>query len=83
MGDPIGTMSTRDRVALVLSSPGNIKLEDCTYRMIQPHEVQAAMAFENDYIVLGSGRDKVKQLGNAVTPPAMEWLIKQGLETFN
>ncbi|HBB00717.1 MAG: multidrug DMT transporter [Bacteroidetes bacterium GWD2_45_23] len=83
MEDPIGTMSTRDRVAIVLSSPENVKLEDCTYRMIQPHEVQAAMAFENDYIVLGSGRDKVKQLGNAVTPPAMTWLLERGMGTFN
>jgi DNA (cytosine-5)-methyltransferase 1 len=83
MGDPVGTMSTRDRVALVLSSPENVKLEDCTYRMIQPHEVQRAMAFDEDYIVLGSGKDKVRQLGNAVTPPAMEWLLEKGIETFN
>lgn len=83
ISDPIGTMSTRDRVALVLSSPESIELEDCTYRMIQPHEVQRAMAFEEDYIVLGSGKDKVKQLGNAVTPPAMEWLLERGIETFN
>lgn len=83
MGDPVGTMSTRDRVALVLSYPENVKLEDCTYRMIQPHEVQRAMAFDEDYIVLGSGKDKVRQLGNAVTPPAMEWLLEKGIETFN
>ena len=48
-----------------------------------PHEVQAAMAFEDDYIVCGTEKDKVKQLGNAVTPPAMEWLLERGLETFN
>ncbi|WP_352423452.1 DNA cytosine methyltransferase [Proteiniphilum sp.] len=83
ISDPIGTMSTKDRVALVLSSPENIDIEDCTYRMIQPHEVQRAMAFEEDYIVLGSGKNKVKQLGNAVTPPAMEWLLERGIETFN
>ena len=51
--------------------------------MLFPHEVQAAMAFEPDYIVCGTGKDKVKQLGNAVTPPAMEWLLERGLETFN
>lgn len=83
MLDPIGTIPTRDRVALVLTSPENIDIEDCTYRMIKPHEVQRAMAFEEDYIVLGSGKDKVRQLGNAVTPPAMEWLVKRGIETFN
>lgn len=82
MEDPIGTISTRDRVALVLSSPENIKLEDCTYRMIKPHEVQRAMAFDEDYIVLGSGKDKVRQLGNAVTPPVMELLIDRCIQTL-
>ena len=83
INDPIKTISTRDRVALVLNTPGNIEVEDCTYRMIQPHEVQRAMAFDGDYIVLGSGKDKVRQLGNAVTPPVMEWLLEKGIETFN
>lgn len=83
MFDPIGTVPTKDRVALVLSAPKNIDVNECTYRMLFPHEVQAAMAFEPDYIVCGTGKDKVKQLGNAVTPPAMEWLLERGLETFN
>lgn len=34
------------------------------------------MAFSDDYIVLGNGRQKVRQLGNAVTPPVMEWIVK-------
>lgn len=83
MFDPVGTIPTKDRVALVLSAPKNIDINDCTYRMLFPHEVQAAMAFEPDYIVCGTGKDKVKQLGNAVTPPAMEWLLERGVETFN
>ncbi|WP_301038855.1 DNA cytosine methyltransferase, partial [Parabacteroides goldsteinii] len=77
MFDPVGTISTKDRIALVLSDPKNIDINDCTYRMLSPHEVQAAMAFESDYIVCGTGKDKVKQLGNAVTPPAMEWLLER------
>lgn len=80
--DPLATVSTKDRAALVLSPAGRPDINDCTYRMLKPHEVQAAMAFERDYIVCGSGRDKVKQLGNAVTPPAMEWLLERGIETF-
>ena len=83
MTEPVGTVSTRDRVALVMHSPKDVKIEDCTYRMLFPHEVQAAMAFDKDYIVCGTGKDKVKQLGNAVTPPAMEWLLEKGVETFN
>jgi DNA (cytosine-5)-methyltransferase 1 len=38
--------------------------------------------FEKDYTVLGSQKDQVKQLGNAVTPPAMEFLIERGIESL-
>ena len=38
--------------------------------MLEPHEIQAGMGFARDYLLLGSKRDKVKQAGNAVTPPA-------------
>lgn len=40
-----------------------------------PHEIQKAMAFGDDYRVLGNRRERVKQLGNAVTPPAAEFLL--------
>lgn len=75
----IGTATTKDRHALVTAAP---KVEDCFYRMLYPREVQAAMAFDKDYIVLGSGKDQVKQLGNAVTPPAMEWLVSRCVESL-
>lgn len=79
--EPAGTFSTNDRMALI--SPGeSIKTEDCYYRMIKPHEVQAGMAFPTDYIILGTGAQKVKQCGNAVTPPAMKWLIQQTVDTL-
>ena len=58
------------------------KVDDCYYRMLFPREIQRAMAFKDDYIVLGSQKDKVHQLGNAVTPPVMEWLVEQGIKTF-
>lgn len=50
--------------------------EDCLFRMLAPHEIQAAMAFRPTYQVLGNRREQVRQLGNAVTPPAAEWLIR-------
>ena len=52
-------------------------VEDCSFRMLEPSEIGAAMAFTHDYEVLGSRRDQVKQYGNAVTPPASEWLYRQ------
>ncbi len=58
------------------------RLEDCFYRMLLPHEIQLGMAFDEDYIVLGDSRQKVKQLGNAVTPPVMEFLLERCIETL-
>jgi DNA (cytosine-5)-methyltransferase 1 len=73
--------TTKDRMALL--SYNTPKLEDCYYRMIKAHEVKLAMAFDKDYTVLGSSKDQVKQLGNAVTPPVMQWLVKQCVESLS
>lgn len=64
--EPHRTMDSRDRYGLV--EPAS-DIEDCGFRMLQPHEIKLAMAFPADYVVLGNKRAQVKQLGNAVTPP--------------
>lgn len=74
MSDAFNTVMTRDRAALSSIAP---EVDDCYYRCLKAHEVQKAMAFADSYIVLGTSKDKVKQLGNAVTPPVMEWIAKQ------
>ena len=59
-------------------------IEDCTFRMLTPDEIKRAMAFGGDYQLLGTKRERVRLLGNAVTPPAAEWLIRavrESLET--
>jgi len=58
-------------------------VEDCTFRMLEPREIAAAMAFGPSYRVLGSKRDQVRQLGNAVTPPAAEWLLRAVVACLN
>lgn len=81
ISNALGTVTTKDRAGIVTYDTP--KVEDCYYRMFKPHEVKLAMAFERDYIVTGSGKDQVRQLGNAVTPPAMEWLVKQCVASLN
>lgn len=67
-----------------VAQPGQTPtVDDCGFRMLQPHEIHRAMAFPHDYKVLGNGREKVKQLGNAVTPPVMEMLIRRCVESLN
>lgn len=61
-----------------LVQPGETPaVEDCGFRMLQPHEIHKAMAFPDEYVVLGNARDRVKQYGNAVTPPVMRMLIER------
>lgn len=81
ISEEIGTVTTTDRSGLVTYQ--ELSIEDCYYRMLKPREIKLAMAFDHDYIVLGSGKDQVKQLGNAVTPPAMEWLVQQCVESLS
>jgi DNA (cytosine-5)-methyltransferase 1 len=57
-------------------------VEDCTFRMLQPHEIQRAMAFPEDYVILGNSREKTRQLGNALTPPVMQMIMERCLETL-
>lgn len=82
-GDRHGTHSLEEPVPTVptmalhyLAQPGEIPdVDDCGFRMLQPHEIGAAMAFASDYIVLGNQREQIRQYGNAVTPPVMRWIV--------
>lgn len=80
MTESVGTFSTRDRMGL--ATPNGPKVEDCYYRMLRPHEIQYGMSFPNDYIILGNSRDQVRQLGNAVTPPVMTWLVQRCVDSL-
>lgn len=82
MTDPVHTMTGIDRAGLV-GALENMTVDDLTFRMLQPHEIGKAMAFPGSYVVLGTNRDKVRQYGNAVTPPVMEMIIKRCVETLS
>jgi len=71
-GEVVRTVTTNDRAMLV--TPGDMKVEDCHYRMLTPEEIGRAMAFPDDYKVLGTKKERLRQYGNAVTPPAAEFL---------
>lgn len=75
------TITTVDRMGLVAPQE-NLKVEDCSFRMLQPHEIKDAMGFRPEYVLLGTKRQQVKLAGNAVTPPVMEWLVRQCIKTL-
>ncbi len=70
--EPVGTLSTRDRYALVR---GSVDIEDVLFRMLEPHEIGRAMSFADSYVVLGNKRERVRQYGNAVTPNCAEVIV--------
>lgn len=72
ISEPMGTLTTKDRYALVSVDHALPAVEDCTFRMLTPREIAAGMAFAPDYKVKGSNRDQVQGFGNAVTPPVSE-----------
>jgi DNA (cytosine-5)-methyltransferase 1 len=79
--DPVATVSTHDRHGLV--QPGSEPaVEDCYFRMLKSHEIGKAMAFPDTYTVLGTERERVKQYGNAVTPPVMTMILERCIEVL-
>lgn len=119
VGEPIGTLTTRDRYALVtrhnssrgdgsemttpaaeylrtltttaqqsILTPGDLaaaeaQVDDCLFRMLEPHEVAAGMAFPADYKWGGNRRERVRLAGNAVTPPTARDLIARLVDSLS
>ncbi|WKN47125.1 DNA cytosine methyltransferase [Nocardioides sp. Arc9.136] len=76
--ETLRTLTTAGHQSLI--TPGDIEaaaaqVDDCLFRMLEPHEVAAGMAFPADYVWDGTRRERVKLAGNAVTPPAARDLI--------
>lgn len=59
--EPLDTVTAKDRFGIV--QPMEI---DILFRMLQPHELAAAMSFPRDYQFAGNREQRVKQIGNAV-----------------
>lgn len=77
---PMGAVTTRDRHALV---DVDQLVDDCGFRMLEPYEVAAAMAFPVGYIPRTlTKKDQVKLAGNAVTPPVMAWIMGRVLQAL-
>ncbi|UPK76362.1 DNA cytosine methyltransferase [Nocardioidaceae bacterium SCSIO 66511] len=79
------TLTTKGHQSIV--TPGDLEaadaqVDDCLFRMLEPHEVAAGMAFPPDYQWSGNRRERVRLAGNAVTPPAARDLIGTVADTL-
>lgn len=75
VAEPAPTIPAQGRINLVqgeaLASPegGPLAAVDILFRMLEPHELAAAMGFDSDeaaYEFVGTKTEKIKQIGNAV-----------------
>jgi len=65
VNEPVDTIPTKDRFGLVTGEHSGYVL-DIRFRMLQPHELGAAMSFPREYVFTGTKGDAVRQIGNAV-----------------
>lgn len=80
--EPVRTLTTTGHQSLVGWPHETPEVDDCTFRMLTVGEIQRAMAFTDDYTITGTKREQVAQLGNGVTPPAAEWLIRAVVDSL-
>ena len=62
-------------------------IDACLFRMFALHEIAGAMAMRQhldgaEYVVLGNKRERMRLMGNAVTPPAMALIVGRLLEVL-
>ena len=83
--EPVTTVATEGPPAVIVSETD---IDDCLFRMLDLPENARAMAMyhhldgETEYLVTGNRREKMAQYGNAVTPPATEFIVSRLLEVI-
>lgn len=89
VNEPLDTVTTKDRFALVTIHGEEYIITDIKMRMLQPRELFNAQGFPSDYIIdhdaEGHPYPKSKQVarcGNAVTPPVPAALVRVNLPEY-
>lgn len=89
VNEPLDTVTTKDRFALVTVHGEKYIIADIKMRMLQPRELFNAQGFPHDYIIDhdadGHPYPKSKQVarcGNAVTPPVPAALVRVNLPEY-
>jgi DNA (cytosine-5)-methyltransferase 1 len=78
--DPLDTITTKDRFGLAMVSLVKTMQElgvvDIGFRMLDVSELAAAQGFPGDYQLFGTKADRVRQIGNSVSPPVARALCQ-------
>lgn len=87
--DPLDTITTRDRLALVTVTIRGTPyvIVDIGLRMLKPHELYRAQGFPLDYIIDRTadgtpltGTQQVRMVGNSISPPPLRALAEANLD---
>ena len=84
VSETLDTITTKDRFGLlegqvIQTADGRRYRLDITFRMLQPHELAAAMSFPKSYKFSGNKSEQIRQIGNAVCPKLAEALISAAI----
>lgn len=76
INEPIHTITTLDRFGLVTVAGVDYQIVDIGLRMLQPCELARAQGMPDDYVLTGTKTKQVKAIGNSVSPPPAEALVR-------
>lgn len=80
LADPVRTVTTKDRLGLVVIEGTEYQITDIGMRMLEPHELLAAQfgrfAPTYDMSAAGTKTAKVRLIGNSVCPELAEAVVK-------
>lgn len=85
--EPLDTITTKDRFAVVTIHGEEYIITDIRMRMLQPRELFNAQGFRRDYIIAPPTKDgkpyakskQVQKAGNSVTPPVAAAMVRANL----
>ncbi len=87
--EPLDTITTKDRFAVVTIHGEEYIITDIRMRMLQPKELFKAQGFPDDYIIDHDTdgnpypkKEQVAKCGNAVTPPTAAALVRANLPEY-
>jgi DNA (cytosine-5)-methyltransferase 1 len=76
--NPLPTVTCKDRFGVVHTFGLDVR-----FRMLQPHELAAAMSFPKDYVFEGSKKDQVRMIGNAVAVKTAKNMVLAALHAYD
>ena len=73
---PMHTVTSKDRLGLVIIHGVDYQIVDIGMRMLSPRELARAQGFPESYILTGTKTNQVARIGNSVCPPVAEALVR-------